>query len=380
MWAIICYGTIGFVVGCIYALLYINFDQSWKKILSFLFSFGGSSCFLVFINNYFEVTDQTEKFKTATALFGLLFIGFVFLMIIMCKLIRDKDDDDILRIRDILLGQKSYIDKYYTMRMKEIDEKKLKLPMLEKRDTELKRKEQILRDKETFLEEENRKLKELGRKKLKLNIPIDSQVLISEKFIKLMPSFIDDFSKFIHQIDIIKAGINLNANSSLKNVKSCLLVFATCMSKMVFGGNNDVRVHFRYFNEENELYEELISIIGTKSTNHKLTPIPYEDSMIKKSYETKRCLLKSVNSEYDYKSNNYTKWKDYITYAFYMCIRKNKPYLTFGISVKNEERYKDIFYFLNYIEIESCLDDYIMSITDKTDLEKIIYKAGVINE
>ena len=39
--ASICYAVIGGVIGSIFAILFINFDKAWKKILSFLFGIGG---------------------------------------------------------------------------------------------------------------------------------------------------------------------------------------------------------------------------------------------------------------------------------------------------------------------------------------------------
>lgn len=44
---------------------------------------------------------------------------------------KDRDDGDILRIRDIILGQKNYIETYYKKREKEIDDK-LNVTALEK--------------------------------------------------------------------------------------------------------------------------------------------------------------------------------------------------------------------------------------------------------
>lgn len=131
--AITCYAVIGGAIGSVFALLFINFDKSWKKILSFIFGIGGSSGLIFVCADYFEITEQNMKFWTTTSLFLTLLVSFIIMMILMCKLIKDKDDNDILRIRDILLGQKSYIDKYYEKRTKEIDNK-LQIPLLEERE------------------------------------------------------------------------------------------------------------------------------------------------------------------------------------------------------------------------------------------------------
>lgn len=122
----------------------------------------------------------------------------------------------------------------------------------------------------------------------------------------------------------------------------------------------------------------MIAIVGKKVEENSMTFIPYEDdNMIIKSFECKRALIKSINIEYDYQSNNYKVWKDYMTYTFYNLEIDNKPFLSFGISVKNEVRYKKLFYFINYIRFEDYLQDSIEVIDKKFDIKNILY--GGIN-
>ena len=172
--ACFCYIVIGVVIGSVFALLFINFDKSWKKIISFLFGMGGSSGLIVVCKNYFEITNQNMKFWTTTCLCVSLMASFIVLMMVMCKLIKDKDDNDILRIRDILLGQKSYIDKYYEMRCNEID-RKLNIKELEKRELEITKRENSIENKESYLAQELKKLEQLGNKKLKNTIARKSE-------------------------------------------------------------------------------------------------------------------------------------------------------------------------------------------------------------
>lgn len=290
----------------------------------------------------------------------------------MCKLIKDKDDADILRIRDILLGQKSYIDKYYKKRENEIDSK---LPDLESREKEVLKREKEINGKQAYVESELSKLKQLSNKKIKINLPNDKDILINKEFVDLMPSYIADLSTCIsnlknHTKDFInKDSINLNS------FKSYLILISTYIAQDFFGGkSNDIRIHFRYYNEQNETYEKLVAIMGTNVVTKNMTAIPYSNSMIQKSFECNRAVIKSINSEYDYRSNNYTVWKDYMTYAFYNLKKNDKPYLTFGISVKNEVRFRNLFYFLNYFRLEEYLEDCIDQVDEKFNIEKILYK------
>lgn len=372
---IICYSIIGLVTGSIFSLLFINFDSSWKKIVSSLFSFGGVGGFIVAADYFFEIKSQSMKFWTASFLYIMFIASFVLMMSIMCILIKDKDDADILRIRDILLGQKSYIDKYYEKREREIDTI-LGIPILEQREREIEIKEKALVEREEFLDAEQKKIDSLGKRRVTISLPEKRNIVVTKEFMKSIPSYIGDFSKCINDIKnntdlFIKVDIEKN---NLHKLKTYLLSIAIYISQHMFGGNNDIRVHFRYYNENTEKFEKLVSVIGINVDSKKMTSIPYEGSMIKKSYECKRALIKSINSEYDYQSNNYTKWQDYMTFSFYNLQRNNLPYLTFGISIKNASRYKELFYFLGFVGLDMYLNDFIENIDQKVGFEKILYE------
>lgn len=372
--ACFCYTVIGIVVGSIFALLFINFDKSWKKIVSFIFGMGGSSGLIVVCKNYFEIKNQNMKFWTTTCLCVSLMISFIILMMVMCKLIKDKDDNDILRIRDILLGQKSYIDKYYEMRCNEIDQK-LNIKELEKREQEITKRENSIENKESYLTQELKKLEQLGNKKLKIYLPEKANIIITNEFLKIMPSYIRDLSKCINDIEkFTEQFIDENENITIKEITAYLMFICLSISEYIFGGRSqDVRTHFRKFDDKTKSYEKIISIIGNNVSNRKMTSIPYSNSMIERSDICKRALIKSINSDYDFSSNNNTVWKDYMTFSFYGMRYNNFPILSFGISVKNEERFKQQFYFLNYFRIEECLEDNLEKINEAFNLEKIFY-------
>lgn len=375
--ACICYIVIGGVIGSIFALLFINFDKSWKKILSFLFGIGGSGGLIAICENYFEINDQNMKFWTTSCLCSALMISFIVLMVVMCKLIKDKDDNDILRIRDILLGQKSYIDKYYEKRANEIDTR-LKIPLLEERERKITHRENDIISKEQYIKDELVRLEVLGSKKIRLSLPENKKITVTDNFIKVLPSYIESFAKCINNIKRYTEIFihNKSDNIDKNDIVTYLLSISTYVSQNLFGGNSDIRVHFRYYDENTNRFEKLISVVGISVDSKKMTSIPYENSMIQKSFEIKKGLIKSINTNYDYQSNNYNKWKDYMTYAFYNLTRGDMPILTFGISVKNAERYKELFYFLGYVEFEVYLNDYIESINQIVNFEEILYDGS----
>lgn len=119
---------------------------------------------------------------------------------------------------------------------------------------------------------------------------------------------------------------------------------------------------------------KLVAVIGTKIVNKDLTFIPYnDDSMIKKSYECRRALIKSINSDHDYKSNNYSVWEDYLTYTCYDMKYGDVPFLSFGISIKNAVRYRKILHFLNYFRIEDFLQNNIEQVDEYISLSDVFY-------
>lgn len=116
MLASLCFCSIGVLFGIIFTFLFINFDSQWKIWLEMLFGTGGSAGGLLYFFKVFNVKNQNQMFLTTLCFVGSMVLSIIISLFVMCILIKDKDDTDILRIRDILLGQKSYIEKYYQSR------------------------------------------------------------------------------------------------------------------------------------------------------------------------------------------------------------------------------------------------------------------------
>ena len=341
------FGSIGLFYGFMFTIFYINFDSKWKLLLEGLIGIGGSGMTLWYLFTIFDIQDSKQKL-VATASFTIsFFLTIMLALMILCKVIKDKNNADILGIRDILLGQKSYIEKYYEQRKKEIDSNISKL--LEK-EKELNQLEKELTTKSSYIISEMNKLEQIGDRKLKFVLPIKKDIYITQELIELLPSYISDITTCIHDIKLYTNDFLKNNDIKkieLENFESYLLSISTYIAQDIFGGKPDIRVHFRYFDRKTKKYETLVTIMGKEIVTKKMTSIPYKNSMIQKSFECKRALIKSINWEFDYKSDNSTLWKDYMTYAFYNLKQDNIPYLTFGISTKNEARFKNLFYFLN---------------------------------
>ncbi|MDC7291806.1 hypothetical protein NXH76_28985 [Blautia schinkii] len=372
--AVVCYSIFGIVIGVIFSLLFINFDTTWKKLASSLISISGSSGIIALSHAYFKIDDQSMKFWTASCLYGFFLISFLFMMMAMCKIIKDKDNSDILRIRDILLGQKSYIEKYYEKRKNEIDDK---LPKLEEREKQILNAEKSIAAEKKYIAEEEERIQTLGKKALKLPLPDKKTITLTKEYINIMPSYVSDIFRCINNLISFTQSFISDLPSSIGNAElnSFLISISMYIMQDIFGNNStDVRIHFRYYNCTSNGYEKLTSIIGVKISPKPLTFIPYDsESMIKRSYECRRALIKSINHTHDYAGENNTVWLDYLTFTFYNLKLEEKPFLSFGISVKNEERYKKLFYFINYFKFELYLQEYVETVDEHINFKKILY-------
>ena len=229
--------------------------------------------------------------------------------------------------------------------MKEIDEV-LDYEKLKQREEVIKKQESIISNKQKFLDEELERLDAIGSKKVRMNLPEKSPITVSKEFVELMPSYFKDVVRCIIEMrNLEQEYLEDIENLSTNMILMYLFALASSISSNLFGYNSaDIRIHFRYYNKEKQGYDKLIAFRGNKIISEEMTLIPYgEDNMITKSFECKRALIKSINYQHDFQSDNHAMWKDYLTYTFHNMKSENIPYLSFGISVKNETRYKKLF-------------------------------------
>lgn len=377
----ICFACIGigFIIGLFFSLLYANFDSGWKRAISSILTVVTSGTGLGLGFEKLGITGATNICISIGVICFSFIVSFIICMIVLCIIIRDKDNKDkkdIIRIRDIILGQKKYIQEYYNSRAKEIDNR-LNIPKLEEREHLIKQNEERILHEKIILDREREEFAKEMNEKLKIKLPENKDLYVSNEFLDMFPSFVENLSSFIERINTeTEMFINEHDSISKEDLNIFLFLISVIISEQLFGrSSKDVRVHFRYYNEKNNDYRKLVSVIGEKDYKRDMKNIPYnEKNMIVKSFECKRALIKSHNLEYDFEGNNTTIWENYMTGAFYNITRNGKPCLSFGISVKNSGRFKHIFNFLNYCKFESYLQEVIEQIDEKYNIESVLYE------
>lgn len=368
--------SLGALLAIIFIIYYINGDNKWKLWLEIVIGAGGNISGIFLLDKWMQVEDEVVRMYSVGSCIASFIVCTVLGLVAFSYIIKDKDDKDIIRLRDVMLGQTVWISKYYERRAKEID-KKLNIPELEKREKAISLKEDNIISKEKYIQDEKEKLEKLTQKKLCINLPEHARIILNKEYVEAMPSYTGDIIRCINDI-ISCTNMILNKNAKeidITIVKSYFVSLAMYISSDIFGGTTrDARIHFRIYDIHKKGYVKLVSVSGASILNKELTVIPYDgDSMIRKSYECRRALIKSINSDHDYQSNNHTIWQDYLTYTFYDLNHDNVPFLSFGISVKDAVRYKKTLHFLNYFKVESFLQSNIERIDEYVNLDDIFY-------
>lgn len=369
---------LGIVLAFFFVIYYINGDGKAKLFFEILLGLGGNAGAIFILYKKFNITDTTVNLLSVAACLFSFIISTIIFITIFAYLIKDKENDtnQIIRLRDIIVGQTVWIKEFRDKRMKEIDDN-LSYEKLKQRESLIKCQENEIEIKKKVLAEEIENFNKIKAKKVCMILPENHRTIISKEFIELMPSYFKDIVRCIIEINALeKEYLENTTDFDMGWLKSYLFAIATSISSNIFNNNSgDIRIHFRYYDKTKNGYDKLIAIKGNQVVTQKMTFIPYqEDNMITKSYESKRALIKSINSSHDYKSDNNAIWKEYLTYTFHSVKSDNIPYLSFGISLKNETRYKNMFYYLNYINFfEEYLNDKIEVLHNDYNMECILY-------
>lgn len=370
------HALLGAVLAFFFILYYINGSGKWKVYFELLIGAGGNLGIIFILDKAIPIEDTAIRLSSIAYCLGAFLITTVLLLFIMAHILKGKNEDGTIRLRDILLGQYPFINKYYEKRLQEIDGK-LSIPQLESRETQISHREDIISSQQNYINEELEKLNSLSEKKLRINLPENANIILNREYIEVMPSYITDIFNCIRDINLCTDSLLSKPKEQIdiSTIKSYFVSLATYISTDLFGGNNaETRIHFRIYDKKSDGYIKFVAVKGNSVLTQKMTVIPYNDnSMIKRSYECKRALIKSINADYNYKSDNSRVWQDYMTYTFYGLLYDNKPFLSFGISVKNSTRYKKQLHIINYFKLESFLQDNIERVNETVDIASFLY-------
>lgn len=378
--------AVGAVVAFFFVLYYINGEAKGKlkAIIEMVFGTAANGGMFLCLDRYFQIDDIAVRLTALASCYLSFLVVTAILLCVFAHVIRGGDENSVISLRDIFLGQYAFVEKHYQQRAQQINEQ-LNIEKLEQREAAVTVREQNVTQREQHctseedrLKQEDIRINEVGKKKLKMRLPEEKNVTLVQEYITTMPSYLENLFSCITRInnetDDLLSQINPNTVTEM-DIKTYLLMVASYVSIELFGAHpSDARVHFRTYNKEKNGYEKYVAIMGRNVEYKDMTFIPYDkDNMIVRSYECKRALLKSLNADHNYKSNNHKIWKEYLTYTFTDLLIDGKPFLSFGISIKNVDRFERNLHFINFFQFETFLQRNIEKINNVIDLPALIY-------
>jgi hypothetical protein len=227
-------------------------------------------------------------------------------------------------------------------------------------------------------------------------------IAINQKFVELIPDYLTnllDFNTMMNQsLDNSVKRFSKQYKSKLWNKNTLLsmemdelrlfLMDICGYIKKYITDSVGIRVHFRCTKDKYYLgvlasteKEDSVDMDTDWSTD--LTPIPVTQGLIYYSTQLKAPLLKSLNPKLNYKGNNDSIWKEYLTYSFRNLDNGKKSVLSMAISVHKDyllDR-KELFMLLSYTSFGELIERYIMKYCERCshydkayNIEKIVTK------
>lgn len=354
---------IGIMMGCYGSLLFFRSDQSWKQLVSGIFTAFTTSGVGVTFVKYLSIPKENISRVLLILIIGVMLSVYITFGK-LCQLLKKEAGDNVIRILDIILGYDKIISEYYQFR-RQVAEDRADSDKVKQKMKELEQKEKHLIDFEN-------KMSEQKKDGLVLKLPECGEVPITISFIRKIPMCVDNIGKFKNNVDKLteefceKFSDDKEKNKEL--LKAYFVGIGMYVSNDLFGSSGtNIRTHFRILKDNQ--YIKYTAVLGSKISDDEITPIPKDSNcMINKSFELRKSLIASLNPDSNYDTK--TKWDDYMTITYYNLIDGEKPFLSMGISIKYADQYGDMLYFLNFYKIEECLESYIKMIDSK---------CGIIN-
>lgn len=352
----------GIIFSVVCTLLFFQSDKTWIRMISPLIGISGMGITYTLIQKLIGENSKDIIQNGMVVFLGCIVIMSPVTLFIMCKALKDKNGQQVIRIRDILLGQKKFIDTYYEQRSEELKEA-FYSKMIDEEKKKIALEKDEIQERIRNIESREKKFREQAEHSVSMQLPIESPVPMTNEFLGQFPDFIEGLAKYINDVRQLTKDyiIRYEENNRYILLHSYFLGLCSFTMKDVFDtSSQNVRVHFRILKGDN--YVKFVAKIGENIYEDDLTPMPKNKGMIKQSYNTQTSLIKSLNITYDEKGNHRKVWEDYMTITFYDICKDGEPFLSMGISVKNKEKFKHLLYFLNFYKIENFLQDQLREI------------------
>lgn len=368
----------GCMTGIIYGYLFIQNDRQWVNISSF---FGGNSGLIYMFCktlNFFTIPQGKQIYHVIVFLFLMATFTIVTILFLIKRLLKDTENEPLrITLTDIILGNKKVFTDYYQQR-KDLVDKHLNIDELERQTNFLDNREKEISIREKSIQETKKSLDKSTLNKVHIDLPINFKFLVNNDFLKELPEYLNhfgDFTKGLYDItvDFLCELPEKAKEHSDKELVKTYLNMINCYFVTAFFGGMDSRSHFRILKDKN--FEKICAWSGRTDVSDKsLTSIPLGKGMIYYAGIEKRSLVKSANLHKHYKSENDSKWEDYLTIIFpdEPFLKQGIPQISMGVSVRFSNRYTNLLYFLSFIRIEDVILDRLIEVNKELEIMEIL--------
>lgn len=196
---------------------------------------------------------------------------------------------------------------------------------------------------------------------LSIDLPLSYKLPINESFVEDMPANVAALIHMSEELRVltdcfIARFCSLPTDAEKEHaLRSYFLGMCYHLASLF---DNSTRVHVRILQED--FYCKYIATYDSGyEYKDKMKAMSINNKMIQESFKRKCSLIKTSNLEL-HEDGSSKKWKNYLMFALPQIVHDNNPVFTVGISVTRKKN--ELFYFLNYCEIESIIGHYIEKI------------------
>ena len=367
---------VGSFSGAISVLYFIRDDKNTNsKLTSWVPSVGMFTGTCLY-DYYFKASKNIEVVLTMicyTIAFGAFFslIGFIYWLsarnngITLAEIWNGLDRE---KMKETISNQQN--EKIKIINLQEIETKKKEL---DEREKLIKEKEDMLRD--SLLEVPSIKLR-------------DSNVIpITQSFIDQIPMFAEKLSIFTKTLQKETDNYIAAIRNSIKeeedtyyldfdelNVNTMTYLTLICLYlNQCFINDHSARVHFR-IRIKNRVFRKIAAVEGLspESPYSTVSDIPYDKSMIERSFDIGSPAIKSLNPTHHFQGLSKGRWQDYISMAFNQIRHEGLPIFSMGIAFENPEPHKDMMRYLCQIRIDSIIQKELQRVLEVIDNEVLM--------
>jgi hypothetical protein len=353
---------IGAVQGLFTGLLIFNIDEFKKRIgLVAGNMLGGGGVIFLAVEFFPKFTFQQLNIPSFIYLYlGLLLISFLITMSVIASRLKKRRIPPKIDIYDVLFGQNKALERIWKVRVKYIEDELNVEEIKKDKEQVQKEKEQVL-VKEEEVKKQLQKLEALKKdieesSKFTINLPENQQVPITDRFIEMIPSFIDGVVKFCTRTGELLGEFEKEISGGKRTSEDAVLGYLNALcyySCVALFNSGDVRAHFRILHSGN--YEMITCNLSDGNWEGSVTPIPVNEGMICAAGKCKRSMIKEHNLKHHYETDRKHIYTNYITLVFDEFFDNDVPVISMGISVKYNVMYDELLNFINYIKIEQLI-------------------------